>query len=349
MIDIRKYGYDGNTDPNDLKEPIARVITVYRNRYETICRYGNVFAQVKTAVYYGSNEEYPIVGDFVRLQYEKNGDSLIVETFPRKSFFSRRDPGPRPNEQAIVANFDTVFIMTSLNNDFNIGRLERYLTTANQSGATPVIILSKSDLVEEYDTKVELLKQKFFGVDVVAVSTITRDGLVNLHSYLKSGKTVVFLGSSGVGKSSLLNALAGEEIMNVNTIREDDSRGRHTTTTRHLIMLPSGAMVIDTPGMRVLGMWDVSEGLSSAFPDVDEILLRGCRFSDCSHKTEPGCVIKDALETGELSKDRWNSYVKLMNEAQYTESRTDFMNRKWQKNKEIAKYTKNLKKNKKYS
>jgi ribosome biogenesis GTPase len=235
----------------------------------------------------------------------------------------------------VAANFDYVFIMQSLNLDFNPKRLERYLTLAWQSGATPVILLTKADLVEDYWDYLTQVERVAPGVNAHVVSAHTGYGLLRLNAYLQPGKTVVFLGSSGVGKSSLVNALAGQEIMAVSEIREDDSKGRHTTTHRQLIRLQSGVMIIDTPGMRELGMWEVSEGLSDAFSDVESFLGR-CRFSDCKHEREPGCAIRAAIETGELDISRWESYRKLKEEAV---DKAEMLRRKSEWSKGVAKFT----------
>ena len=274
------------------------------------------------------------------INYIPNGDSQIIATLPRRTFFSRRDPGPIPRDQAVAANFDYVFIMQSLNMDFNPKRLERYLTLGWQSGATPVILLTKADLVEDYWEYLTQVERVASGVNTHVVSAHTGYGLERLNAYLQPGKTVVFLGSSGVGKSSLVNALAEEEIMTVNGIREDDSKGRHTTTHRQLIRLKSGVMIIDTPGMRELGMWDVSEGLGDTFSDV-EAFLGKCRFSDCQHQKEPGCAIKAAIASGELDTSRWESYRTLKEEAV---DRDEMMRRKNEWAKGVAKFTKQRKK-----
>ena len=313
----------------------ARVTAQHKERYEIVCAHGVTHARLKTKEYYVNQQAFPTTGDFVMVNYIENGDSQIVATLPRRTFFSRREPGPVPKDQAVAANFDYVFIMQSLNLDFNPKRLERYLTLAWQSGATPVILLTKADLVEDYWdylTKVECICA---GVNIHIVSAHSGFGLNRLNAYLQPGKTVVFLGSSGVGKSSLVNALAGEEIMAVSAIREDDSKGRHTTTHRQLIRLKSGVMIIDTPGMRELGMWEVSEGLGDAFSDVEQFLGK-CRFSDCRHEREPGCAIKAAIAAGELDIARWESYRKLQEEAI---DRDELMRRKHEWNKSVAKFT----------
>jgi len=288
-------------------------------------------------------EVYPTTGDFVLINYNSSGDSQIIKTLNRKSFFSRRDPSPGRGEQAVAANFDYVFIMQSLNFDFNIKRLERYVTLAWQSGAIPVIILTKADLVDDCNGQVRAVERIAEGVGIYAVSAKTGYGITDISEYLKPRKTIVFLGSTGVGKSSLVNALAGDEIMTVNEIREDDSKGRHTTTHRQLIMLNSGAMIIDTPGMRELGMWDVSKGLGEAFTDVESYFDK-CRFSDCRHQSEPGCAVRAAIENGELQLERWNSYINLKREAKFTDDKAGYLREKQQWHKEIAKKSKQIKK-----
>ena len=324
----------------------ARITAVHRERYQLVCEYGETYARLKTKEYYVGGEEFPTTGDFVTISYIPNGDSQIIKTLPRKTFFSRLDPTPGRGEQAVAANFDYVFVMQSLNHDFNEKRLERYMTLAWLSGATPVIVLTKADLVDDYDEYISKIETVAPGVEVYAVSSQNGHGMENIDKYLQPGKTVVFLGSSGVGKSSLVNALAGEVIMSVNGIREDDSKGRHTTTHRQLIMLKSGSMIIDTPGMRGLGMWDVSTGLGEAFQDV-EIYLGKCKFADCKHMTEPECAIKTAIAEGMLSVERWRSYCNLKNEARYSEDKTAYMRDKVKWHKEVAKSSRRIKADKK--
>lgn len=299
----------------------ARVIEVQKEKYRIVNEIGEKWAILKGSVFYNDtiNSVYPAVGDFVLVKQNPYGDDIIYKVFERKTKFSRLD-SHYGKEQIVAANFDYIFIMTSLNHDFNVKRLERYLTSAWQSGGIPVIILTKMDLVEDVSSEREELDNIAFGVDIIGVSSFTGEGIEDLKKYIQPTKTIVFLGSSGVGKSSLVNAIAEEEIMAVNDIRNDDSKGRHTTTHRQLIMLENGTMIIDTPGMRELGMWGISDGLDSAFSEIEEISVK-CKFKDCNHKNEPGCAIKEALKNGELSRERWDNYIKLKKEARYAEKK----------------------------
>lgn len=341
-MNIRDYGFMPDMMPENAQGIPARITAVHRERYALVCEYGEMYGRLKKKEYFGGYEEFPTTGDFVLINYNPGGDSQIMKTLPRKTFFSRKDPTPGRGEQAVAANFDYVFIMQSLNQDYNVKRLERYLTLAWQSGAIPVVVLTKADLLGECGEYMQIAEKTAAGVAVHAVSAMTGEGMDALEDYILPGKTVVFLGSSGVGKSSLVNALAGEEIMAVSGIREDDSKGRHTTTHRQLILLKNGAMIIDTPGMRELGMWDVTIGLGETFADVEQLLGR-CRFSDCKHQTEPGCAIKNAILNGELSRERWESYRKLGNEAKYSGDKGVFLRQKQQRNKDIAKFSRQRK------
>ena len=318
---------------------------MHKERYELLCDDRQLFGKLKTSIYLGGTELYPTTGDFVTVQNNPGGDSTILQTHPRKSFFSRLDPDKtRPREQAVAANFDTVFLMASLNHDFNLRRMERYLALSWQSGALPVIILTKADLVADYQAQIRALEKIAGGAEIFAVSAVTGQGLDALDKYMKPGNTVVFLGSSGVGKSSLVNALLGEELMAVNVTRHvDASKGRHTTTHRQLITLPGGAMIIDTPGMRELGMWGADAGLSEAFSDVESYGGR-CKFSDCRHQGEPGCAVRAAMESGELPEERWESYLKLKRELDYVDNKTAFLQKKSEQNKAISQWSKRIKK-----
>lgn len=349
-MNLFDYGFNPDILPENAEGTIARITAVHKERYAFVCEHGEYFGRLKSSIYYGGGlEEFPTTGDFVFIQYNPSGDSLICKTLPRKSKFARNNFSGHAAgyvktvlEQVVAANFDYVFVMASLNRDFNLKRIERYLTLAWQSGALPVVILTKADLVDDFSERLQAVEKIAAGVGVFAVSAKNGFGLDSLSIYLKPGKTIVFLGSSGVGKSSLVNALAGEELMVVSDIREDDSRGRHTTTHRQLILLKNGVMIIDTPGMRELGMWDAGTGLTEAFSDVEQYLGH-CRFADCRHQTEPGCAVKSAIESGELSLDRWNSYNGLKREAKFSDDKAGYLRQKEKWGKDIALWNKQKK------
>ena len=279
--------------------------------------------------------DFPAVGDYVMVD-TNNGDTAIIHrVLHRRSLFLRRAAGTANPEQAVAANIDTVFICMALNNDFNLRRLERYLSAAWESGSIPVVLLTKSDLCDDLDLKLAQVQGSAIGVDILTTSAL-RNELDSLLSYMAPGKTVAFLGSSGAGKSTLINRLLGEERLKTGGLRNDD-RGRHTTTHRELIILPDGAMVIDTPGMRELGMWDASEGIDTAFADIEE-LAEACRFRDCTHSGEPGCAVCQAIAEGTLSQSRWQSYLKLTAENSYAQDSESYLAAKEKKFKDIAKY-----------
>jgi ribosome biogenesis GTPase len=340
-----------------MTQTTAKVTAVHKERYELIpCRDGlrpsagansaPLYGRLKTGIYMNGMEPYPTVGDIVDILFNPQGDSVIIKTHSRRSYFSRLDPDPGGHrEQAVAANFDYVFIMQSLNQDFNLRRMERYLALVWQSGATPVIVLTKADLTENPSRQLGEIESAAMGVDTVLVSAVTGSGLDGLEKYLQPGKTCVFLGSSGVGKSSLLNALMGADVMTVKAIREDDAKGRHTTTHRQLAALPNGACVIDTPGMRELGFWgeEGDEGISGIFSDI-ETVLGGCRFSDCRHQSEPGCAVRAAIERGDVAQERWESYQKLKREALYAENKAAAMREKSERNQHIAVWSRQRKK-----
>jgi ribosome biogenesis GTPase len=246
----------------------------------------------------------------------------IHELLPRRSAFKRKSAGAATREQVIAANLDIVFLVSGLDGDFNLRRIERYVTQAWSSGATPVILLNKTDVCDDVEGRLLATRAVAPGVNVHAVSAKDGTGLEEIGGYLRSGITIALLGSSGVGKSTLLNLLIGERRMEVGEIREDDSRGRHTTTHREMIILPSGALLIDTPGMRELQLWSSSDDVDQTFSEVAE-LAASCRFNDCTHTNEPGCAVLQALESGDLSEDRYLSHQKLVREVAYLERRQD--------------------------
>lgn len=353
MIDLKAYGYTENKEGISEEQLPGRVTELRRERFTVITKYGEVSAVVKGSFYHSAKTraDFPCVGDFVLLHYNESGDSLISSVLPRRSKFSRADYSGHDAsyaktvlEQVVATNFDYVFIITSLNNDFNVSRIFRYLTQARQSGAEPIVLLTKADLVEDYNVPLTEVKQSFPEVPIHVISSHTGIGLLELQSYLLPGKTVVFLGMSGVGKSSLLNALMEQDVMKVQAIREVDSRGRHTTTHRQLFMLPTGAMVIDTPGMRELGLFNADEGIRAQFKDVEELLLQ-CKFTDCKHQNEPGCAILSALDDGLLPRETWKQYIAQQGENKYVHDKTSYLIDKRAQNKKIAMWSKQMKKN----
>jgi len=336
MIDLIQYGYAG-TEPPEKGLITGRVTELRREQYAVITEHGEVTAVLKGSFYHNAVErgDFPCVGDFVLVQHNTSGHSLISKVLPRRSKFSRSDfSGHKAGyvktilEQVVATNFDYVFILSSLNADFNVSRIMRYATQARQSGGKPVIILTKADLADDYGASIAEVQQAISDIPIHAISSYTRHGFDELSEYLQPTKTIVFLGMSGVGKSSLLNVLMENEVMTVSAIRENDSRGRHTTTHRQLFMLPSGAMVIDTPGMRELGLLDVDEGISAGFADVED-LFDLCKFRGCHHKTEPGCAVLAALADGSLPQDRWKRYLEQTNENDFARSKRGPSFKKW--------------------
>jgi ribosome biogenesis GTPase len=357
MINLKQYGYI-ETQPPPQGLTAGRVTEVQRSQYTVITEHGEVSATLKGSFVHDAviRADLPCTGDFVHLQYNSNGSSLIVSVLPRRSKFSRTDFSGHGyahikanREQVVATNFDYVFILSSLNQDFNVNRILRYLTQAWQSGGQPIIILTKADLAEDINTPLTNVTQAAPGVPVHVISAHTGCGLDGLCEYLQPGKTIVFLGMSGVGKSSLLNALMNQEVMAVKDIREDDSRGRHTTTHRQLFMLPPlanavhGAMVIDTPGMRELGLYAADEGISTSFSDIEELFTK-CRFSNCHHQTEPDCAVLAALADGSLSKEHWERYIAQTKENKFVDDRIGYLTEKREWHKSIAKWSKTAKK-----
>lgn len=316
---IEKYGYKGNIDLA-VGESAARVLAVHRERYEIVAGDELTHARLKGGAFLNGSVEavFPTVGDYVAIEYNPAGDSVILRVLERSSLFSRMDPSYNRAEQAVAANFDYVFILTSLNQEFKAARLERYMTVAWQSGGLPVVLLTKADVAEDLDGVYAAAARVAVGAEIIPVSAVSGEGLSEVRALLAPGRTAVLLGSSGVGKSSLLNALDGEEIMKVNAIREDDSKGRHTTTHRQMVLMKSGAIIIDTPGMRELGMWSIEEGVKGMFGDIEQ-LSESCRYSNCAHESEPGCAVRAAMDSGALDIKRWNNYQSMLREARHAE------------------------------
>ena len=264
------------------------------------------------------------VGDWVALAFPEGHDVAIVEAIvPRSSAFVRKDPGEAAVGQVIAANIDTVFVVQALApNGPNLSRLERELVLAWESGARPAVVLTKADLCADPDALRDEVAAVALGVDVYVTSAVTALGVDDLHDDIGPGHTVAFFGASGVGKSTLLNSLMGAEIQETAEIRETDGKGRHTTIAREMFFLPEGGILIDTPGMRALALWDAQEGISSAFPDIEE-LAQTCRFRDCTHAQEPGCAVLEAVERGDLAERRLDSFLRLREELERIEARQD--------------------------
>lgn len=310
---------------------LARVSVQYRNIYKIETNDGEMLASVCGKLKYEleNKEDYPAVGDWVVYKSEDNTNAIIYKILKRKTTICRKVAGSRSDEQILATNVDKIFITMSLNNDFNLRRLERYINIAWDSGAVPIIVLTKVDLCEDLSEKLEEVESVSIGIDIIPVSAISGEGIEKVKEFIGSKDTIVFIGSSGVGKSTLINKLLNKNIQLTKEIGEYD-KGRHTTTHRELFILDSGGVIIDTPGMREL---QLSKGdLESTFKDIEEIAME-CRFTDCKHKSEPGCAVKKAIEEGIITKERFKSYEKIQRELMYAEKRRQSKERRNSKKK----------------
>lgn len=305
----------------------ARVARAHGRLYHLYAAMGELQAELAGRLKHeaATASALPVVGDWVAVlpHPQEAGRATIQALLPRQSAFSRKVVGEHLTaEQVVAANVDTVLLVMGLDGDFNIRRIERYLTMAWDSGATPVIVLNKADMCPETQARIAEVEAVAWGVPVYALSAMEGAGIEALAPHIEPGKTVSLLGSSGVGKSTLANCLLGSEVQAVGGVREDDSRGRHTTTHRELMLLPAGGVLVDNPGMRELQLWADEDGLKESFEDV-EVLAEACRFRDCGHGDEPGCAVREALQQGTLDRRRFDSYAKLQKELAYLAARQE--------------------------
>jgi len=292
----------------------GRVTREHTHIYTVRTAAGDLLARVAGRLRHraGGRRDYPAVGDWVAVA-PAHGRGTIHGVLPRRTRFSRKMAGSRTDEQVVAANIDTVFLVAGLDRDFNLRRLERYAILARESGAAAVVVLNKADIADDLGAAVADVARVAPALPIVVVSARTGQGLDALGAYVQPGRTVAFLGSSGVGKSTIINALVGESLLATRDVRARDGRGRHASTSRQLVVLPGGGLVIDTPGMRELQLWEVTEGLVETFDDI-EALAAECRFRDCRHRGEPGCAVQAAVDAGSLSAGRLESYRKLVDE-----------------------------------
>ena len=311
---------------NEAAKPdysVARVTAVNRDNYVVTNEAGEVLAELSGRLMFSteSSVDFPAVGDWVLVQYYNADTFAIIDgLLPRKSVLQRKAAGKKVDYQIIAANIDAAFIMQSCDYNFNLRRLERYLVMAYDGSIEPMLLLSKSDLISEEDleNKISAVRSANINCEIIAFSNENRSGLAEIKQVLESGKTYCLLGSSGVGKTTLLNHLVGRNAFKTNLVRDKDGKGRHTTTRRQLIVLDQGAMLIDSPGMRELGTIGVSMGIDESFTDILE-MSEGCRFNDCTHTSEMGCAVLQSVQDGALSEARYHSYLKLRKESEHHE------------------------------
>jgi ribosome biogenesis GTPase / thiamine phosphate phosphatase len=314
----------------------ARVAVAYGATFRVYTQDGEELADLAGRLRHEATgrRDLPAVGDWVAVKRTTidGGRATIHGVVPRKSLFSRKAAGDETTEQIVAANVDTVFLLTGLDRDFNLRRIERYLVMSWESGASPVIVLNKADLADDVDQRRDDVRAIALGVPILVMSARERTGLEQLDEYLQAGQTIAVLGSSGVGKSTLINRLLGEDRLRTNEVRDSDQRGRHTTTHRELVRLPGGALLIDTPGMRELQLWSADTGVAEAFDDI-AVLGRDCHFADCAHETEPRCAVKQAVAEGRLDAARLASYHKLQKELSWLAVRQDALAQQAEKKK----------------
>ncbi len=297
----------------------ARVVTEDKHFYTVVGEMGDLLAVVTGRIHHqrASKSDFPKVGDWVAITRQPGEEKAVIHAvLPRRTTFTRKVTGREISEQVLATNLDRAFVVQALDPTFNLRRLERFLVMVHEGGARPVVVLNKADLCDDVEARLKETQLAAGDTPVVVVSAKTRKGIGQLREFIKPGETVVFIGTSGVGKSSLINRLNGEATQPTIEVRASDSKGRHATTWRELILLPGGGLVIDTPGMREFHMWVAGEGLDEAFPDLAS-LGAGCKFRDCTHHNEPGCAVKAAVEAGSITRERYASFIKLQRELAF--------------------------------
>jgi ribosome biogenesis GTPase / thiamine phosphate phosphatase len=342
-MDLKDLGWNETLEKHfqeiELQDIIkGRVIFHSGKQYKIITIDGELTATLSNSFFNSveSKTELPSIGDWVCLKrIDEFRPYQIVQNIPRMNKLSRKVSGEKTEEQIIASNIDIVFILTSADQDFNIRRLERYISIVNEIGAQPIIILNKIDICKEYEKYVIETGENFPDVPLLPISAKKMENIEVVINYVKPGNTIVLVGSSGVGKSTLINTILGYSRQAVAEIRKKDGKGRHMTTSRELIMLPKGGMLIDNPGIRELQLWSSEIGISKTFEDI-EALGRHCRFKDCIHDREPGCAVKNAVESGQLSQERLDGYKKLLREQQYLHQKRNVYERK-KKDKALGK------------